>query len=72
MKKEKITMAEIRAINLGESKVFRMATPDSVNSAKATAYHVNTTFPNSDVKYSTKKNMAKLEITITGKERRSC
>ena len=65
-------MAEIRSITLGESRVFRMATPDSVNSAKATAYHVKTTFPNSDVKYSTKKNMAKLEITITGKERRSC
>lgn len=61
----KVSSMDIRAIQRGESKTFKVAHPRDIDVAKALAYRLNSLEPEAKKRYSCKADFANRKITIT-------
>ena len=64
MKREKISVDDIRKIKAGETKVFHVPNVKDIRSAQVTAYRMQRFEPELGVKFSTSTDFDNLTITI--------
>lgn len=67
--RKKVTVADIRAMKLGQTKTFRVPHPKNLQYARTAASSVGTLEPELGLRFTVKCDYSKCEITITAKKR---